>query len=558
MTQYSLPSDFSERLALLRAAKILGVDMVTSGPDPRVDTIEFVYFAAEGIPELHIDCRSLPGGGAELLRDIFSSDSVKVFANAKLPLQFLAALGISVRLLFDVSLAGRLLYLPGLPYEFDTAALADQYLGEQPNESALNAELVLRLRGAMLPHIYEYGLAQVAEIEFKCLRAVAHMEYEGIYLNADKWEELGREKAAERENALVDLRQYDAEPEFQNTLWGKQEISQPNYDSNALVLDLLRRNGIDVTGTSKRDLLPYRENPLAIALTRYRRASKAISSFLRPIPGFIHPVSRRLHPQYDQLTAFSGRMSCSNPNIQQIPREKAFRECFTAPPGRRLVIADYSQIELRVVAEISADRRMLAAYRAGEDLHLLTASYIANKPAHLVSRQERQAYKAVNLGLIYGMGAAGLQQSARQSYGVDMTMDDATLFRRRFFETYDGIARWHRGIKTDDDRIGRTLTGRRFAYSSGAGLPERSNLPVQGTAADIIKKALGILAEKVNTNGVIIIGVVHDEILLECQETNAEAASNLLKDAMEEAANAILPNVPTVVEPVVADSWAGK
>lgn len=117
--------------------------------------------------------------------------------------------------------------------------------------------------------------------------------------------------------------------------------------------------------------------------------------------------------------------------IQQIPREKAFRGCFTAPPGRRLVIADYSQIELRVAAEISGDKRMLAAYRAGRDLHLLTASHLANKPAHLVDKQKRQAYKAVNLGLIYGMGAVGLRQTARQSYGVEMTLDDATLFRRR-------------------------------------------------------------------------------------------------------------------------------
>ncbi len=535
-------TEFHEHARRFREAKIIGVDMATSGPDPRSDSIESVHFAADGIPALHVDCRSLPGGGADALRDIFSADSVKVFADAKLPLQFLAALGIHVRLLFDVSLAERLLYLPGQPYESGGGSTAGD---------------LLRARAAMLPRIYENGLAEVAQIEFKCLRAVAHMEYEGIYLNTGKWEELGREKAAERERALADLRQYDAEPEYQNTLWGKQEISQPNYDSNALVLDLLRRNGIDVAGTSRRELLPYRENPLVVALTRYRRASKAISSFLRPIPGFLNPASGRLHPKYDQLTAFSGRMSCSNPNIQQIPREKAFRECFTAPPGRRLVIADYSQIELRVVAEISADKRMLAAYRAGEDLHLLTASYIANKPAHLVSKQERQAYKAVNLGLIYGMGAAGLQLSARQSYGVEMSMDDATLFRRRFFETYGGVARWHRGIKEDGDGIGRTLSGRRFAYSSGAGLPERSNLPVQGTSADIIKKALGILAEKVTAGGVIV-GVVHDEILLECPEADTEAASNLLKDAMEEAANTILPHVPTIVEPVVADSWAGK
>lgn len=534
MTRHSLPADFSERLTRLRGAKILGVDMTTGGPDPRVDKIERIQFAAEGIPDLTVDCRTLPDEGFASLRELLSGDAVKVFLDAKTQLQFLLATRVNPRLLFDATLAGRLLYLPEQPQSFDAASLAANYLGENiaaagPENASSDivsapgprARLALRLREAMLRPIYENGLATVAEIEFKCVRAVAHME-----------------------------------AEHQSSFWaGHETTAHANYDSNAFILDLLRRNGIDVAATSKRDLLPYRGNPLVAALTRYRRAAKAISAFLRPMPGFIHPATGRLHPQYDQLTAFSGRMSCSNPNIQQIPRERTFRECFAAPPGRRLIIADYSQIELRVAAEISGDKRMLAAYRAGQDLHLLTASHLANKPAHLVSKQER---KAVNLGLIYGMGAAGLQQTARQSYGVDMSLEDATLFRRKFFETYNGITLWHRRIKTDADRIGRTLTGRRFPYSSEAGLPERSNLPVQGTAADIIKKALGILAEKATGDAFAIVGVVHDEIMLECRKERAEATADTLRSAMEEAANAILPNFPTDVEPVIAGSWAGK
>ena len=294
-----------------------------------------------------------------------------------------------------------------------------------------------------------------------------------------------------------------------------------------------------------------------LMLKEYRKASKSLSAFLYPLPELIHPATKRLHPQYGQLVAHSGRMSSWNPNIQQIPRAKAFRECFTAPRSRQLIIADYSQIELRVAAQVSGDERMCSAFQQGKDLHLLTASYIANKPMELVSKQERQAYKAVNLGFIYGMGAKGLQTAADMSYSIAMSLEDATLFRRRFFDTYQGIARWHRDVMNTQSDEGRTLTGRRVMFRKNAGLPERSNLPVQGTAADIIKKALALLVDRIDSETKIV-AVVHDEILIECPKSQAEQAAAILKSSMEDAVNSILPDVPTTVEPIVSASWAEK
>ena len=136
-------------------------------------------------------------------------------------------------------------------------------------------------------------------------------------------------------------------------------------------------------------------------------------------------------------------MSCYNPNIQQIPREADFRSCFTAPHGRKLVLADYSQIELRVAAQISGDSRMKSACQKGEDLHALTASLISNVPISQVTKAQRQAAKAVNFGLIFGMGAEGLRQYSSQSYGVDMTLEEAEQFRSAFFQNYHGINWWH-------------------------------------------------------------------------------------------------------------------
>ena len=248
-------------------------------------------------------------------------------------------------------------------------------------------------------------------------------------------------------------------------------------------------------------------------------------------------------------------MSCSMPNIQQIPRSKAFRACFAAPPGRKLIIADYSQIELRVVAEITGDATMTAAYRRGDDLHRLSASLMLGKSIDAINPEERQAAKAVNFGLIYAMGAAGLKQYSMQSYGVNITLEQAEEFRSRFFKAYTGIAHWHNELKKSNATQSRSLTGRKFTFSPNAGLAGLCNTPVQGTAADIAKKALGLLAERLRGSDTYIIGVVHDEILLEAPERDAHSAAALLKATMEEAGNSILKNVPCQADVSVAGNW---
>ena len=151
-------------------------------------------------------------------------------------------------------------------------------------------------------------------------------------------------------------------------------------------------------------------------MLEYRHARKALT-LASSLATHVHPATGRVHATYWQLGAATGRFSCSDPNLQQIPRSPAFRRCFIAPPGSRLVIADYSQIELRVMAELSGDPRMLAAYQAGEDLHTLTAALLLDKAMDQVTRAERQAAKAVNFGLIYAMGAEGLRAMPSRAMG---------------------------------------------------------------------------------------------------------------------------------------------
>jgi DNA polymerase-1 len=561
-------------LAGLRKAKTLAVDTETTGLDPHTGSIRLIQLAAADLPVLIIDCFSFLPDGTGIIKEILETRAVKIFQNAKFDLQFLMALGIRPAPVFDTMLAGQLLRSSGGSQRANLAALAAHYLGEElPKDeqksdwsgeltenqlayAARDAETLLRLREAMAAEIYRNNLAGVALLEFNCVRAMAEIEYTGVSLDTDRWKSLLEQTERERGKALDILFTYTGHPAAQLDLWGGETAEEHGFDSNTFVLKLLRSNGIQTQSTSKNDLAPYSKYPLVRALTDYRKAAKLLSSFLYPIPKMIHPKTGRVHPQYAQIGAWSGRMACWSPNIQQIPRSADFRACFTAPPGSKLIIADYSQIELRVAAEITRDSRMMAAYQSGEDLHALTASLMTGKPATEVTKQERQAAKAVNFGLIYSMGAAGLKQYAAASYGVDMPLEQAEDFRSRFFKAYTGIDCWHRAMKKSQPIEGRTPTGRKFTYSGEGGLSLYCNTPVQGTAADIVKKALGMLADRLNGSEVRIIGVVHDEIILEAPDSGARDAAHLLKSVMEEAGNTILPHVPCQADFHISQNWA--
>lgn len=221
-------------------------------------------------------------------------------------------------------------------------------------------------------------------------------------------------------------------------------------------------------------------------------------------------------------------------------------------------MADYSQMELRVAAEISGDSKMIQAYQSGEDLHTLTASLMMKISIEEVTKYDRQAAKPVNFGLIYGMGAQGLKDYAKNSYGSEMSLAEAKVFRERFFEAYIGVSEWHAKTKRMRTRETWTLGGRRRVWEKYPRITELYNSPVQGTAADIIKKALTLLPEVLDGTDSRIIGCVHDEILLETRKENAQRVATILTSVMEEAGRFYLKNVPVLTEARVATSWADK
>jgi DNA polymerase-1 len=568
-------SDILPYLDEIKQQKIIAVDTETTGLDPREHKIRLVQLAWENAV-LVIDCFSFLPQGLESLKAVLESSSVKVFQNAKFDLQFFMAIDIFPLHIFDTMLAGQLLSPFCGPKRFNLDALTEYYLNESVDKTlqksdwgenlsteqfqyaGKDVEIMLRLRTALVERLLQYGFVEVAQIEFECAIGIAQMEYHGIQLDRWEWRRLTEKTETDKKTALNNLHEFSGQPMVQMSLFGEDEVIDNNFESNPYVLSLLHKYEIPVANTSKAALAPYRLHPLVVALSEYRSASKKLSSFLYPIADAVHAITERLHPKYGQITAWSGRMSSYSPNIQQIPRAPEFRKCFTAPSGRKLLIADYSQIELRVAAQITQDKRMLEAYRNGEDLHSLTASLILQKPVGTVSKYERQYAKAVNFGLIYAMGANGLQQYAQLSYDVEMTLEQAEKFRSLFFQAYPGIKEWHDHLKKHQPETGQTISGRKFPFLKQYGLPAYCNTPVQGTAADILKKALGILATKLSGTDTYVVGTIHDEIILECAEDKAEHFGQLLKDTMVYASNSILKDVPSQADFAIADRWSEK
>jgi len=268
----------------------------------------------------------------------------------------------------------------------------------------------------------------------------------------------------------------------------------------------------------------------------------------------------RIHAGYRQMGTETGRMSCSGPNLQQVPREAEFRRLFRARGGYKLVVADFSQVELRVAAELSGEEQMRAAYRAGRDLHTETASLLTGKSADMITKKERTSAKLCNFGLLYGAGAATLRKQAVAQYGVDMMLEEAQELVTGFREAYPQLYEWQtvEGNKTTRavfTRYGRRriLTGFNDKYTT------RINTQVQGTAGDIAKIAIAMIWDQITAakkGEALLIAMVHDEIVLEVEEGAVDKWAKALAVAMEKAGAIVCKEVPIVAEASFGDTWA--
>jgi len=300
--------------------------------------------------------------------------------------------------------------------------------------------------------------------------------------------------------------------------------------------------------------------PVVAKLLEYRAAAKAVSSFGENILEFVDRRTGRLHPDFRQIGAPSGRFSCSRPNVQQIPHETEYRRCFRAPDGRKLVIADYSQIELRILAEFSNDENFINAFESGADFHSMTAAQVFGVAMDAVTPEQRSFAKRLNFGVVYGIGAARFAMMT----GLSQTQAEDTL--RRYFSTYRGLDAYlrHAAQTAVATRVARTGSGRMYRFrfdendrQSVAGAQRNGkNFPIQGTSADILKRALCLLHQRLRGTSAMLVNIVHDEILIECGVAEAEGTARILESAMLDAGAEYLKRVPVKVDAHVSDEWS--
>lgn len=566
----------------LMKAPVLAIDTETTGLDPFIDRICLIQIAVPQHPILIIDLTAMGTRGCQLLKKLLNSRALKIFQNAKFDWKMLEMANLRPSgPFFDVMLASQVLR-SGLKKDHDLQSLAWEFLKVKLDKSlqfsnfagklstaqleyaALDAAVLLKLKTRLHSKLQNAGLLETAQIEFDALPAVAQMELNGMRLDAIAWQQVGSELKAQEQRVLTQLINAGLKPAPSPQLSLFPELTETlNPRSTSQVLQALRALNIPVQSTRKNELIPKaREYPILQFLLHYRKLASLCSNFVEALPKHIHPKTGRIHPSYRQCGARSGRFSCQQPNLQNIPRNctaQGMRTCFISAPGYQIIKADYSQIELRIIAEISSDRRMLNAYSKGEDLHALTASLITGKLLEQITPEDRQIAKSVNFGLIYGMGAAKLQAYAEEKYDVLLTLEEAKLFRKRFFTAYQGVKNWHEQVRktvyAQGQREIRTIGGRRRRWASKPRLCELLNHPVQGTSADLLKVAIARLFEVLPDTEAKLIGVVHDEILLECPQQTLKKTTLLLKKVMIEAGQQYLQQVPIEVDVKTALSW---
>jgi DNA polymerase-1 len=294
-------------------------------------------------------------------------------------------------------------------------------------------------------------------------------------------------------------------------------------------------------------------------LLEYRTVQKSLTSYGENIINEINPKTGRIHASFHQIGAPTGRMACTNPNVQQVPHAIEYRRCFRAPEGRKLVIADYSQIELRILADFTGDEGFINAFNSGADLHRVTAAQVFNVPLEEVTVDQRSFAKRLNFGVVYGIGAQ------RFSMMTGLSQTEAEDLLRRYFTTYRALDTWLRDAaqRALRERTARTASGRmaRFNFDpadkQAASLAQRNgkNTPVQGSSADILKRALRLLHDKLRGTSACIVNMIHDEIVVEADATQAEEIGGVVEDAMCKAGEEYVKKVPVKVETEIADAW---
>lgn len=442
-------------------------------------------------------------------------------------------------------------------------SFADVAIGQATEYAAQDADFALRLEAHLRAQMDAKQLEMYEKMELPVAQVLFEMERNGVQIDraelARQSAELGAELMKLEQEAYAAAGQpfnLNSPKQLQEILFDKMGIPTKGLKKTA-------KGGISTNEAVLEQLAP--DYPLPKIILQNRSLAKLKSTYTDKLPDMISPRDNRVHTTYAQAVAITGRLASNNPNLQNIPIRTAegrrVRRAFTAPPGSVIVSADYSQIELRIMAHLSGDKTLIAAFQNGEDVHRRTAAEVFGTAPENVSPEQRRYAKTINFGLIYGMGQYGLAKSL----GIDNL--SAKNFIDRYFARYPGVAEYMQRTKEQAAAQGfvETLFGRRLYLpdirnknaNARAGAERAAiNAPMQGTASDLIKRAMidvsrWLVSDDLKSK---LIMQVHDELVLEVVETELDFVKEKLPQIMAKVGGGLL-DVPLVAEVGVGENW---
>ncbi|ENJ1741635.1 DNA polymerase I [Vibrio parahaemolyticus] len=589
-------ASFNAWLEKLKTAELFAFDTETDSLDYMVANLVGLSFAIdEGIaayvPVAH-DYLDAPeqldrDWVLEQLKPILEDDAqAKVGQNLKYDASVLARYGIEMKgIKYDTMLASYVYNSVGGKHDMDSLALRflqhscisfEQIAGKGKNQLTFNqieleqaspyaaedADVTLRLHNRLFAYIeQDEKLKSVyEEIEMPLVPVLSRIERTGVLIDDMKLSAQSVEIAARLEE--LEQKAYEiAEQEF--NMNSPKQLQAILFEKMGLPVVKKTPSGTPSTNEEVLQELAL-DYPLPKLILEYRGLAKLKSTYTDKLPKMINPSTGRVHTSYHQAVTATGRLSSTDPNLQNIPirneEGRRIRQAFVAPAGYKILAVDYSQIELRIMAHLSGDQALLDAFRDGKDIHAATAAEIMGVSIDQVSSEQRRRAKAVNFGLIYGMSAFGL---AKQ---LGIPRGEAQAYMDKYFERYPGVMQYMEDTRSAaaDKGYVETIFGRRLhlpEIKSRNGMRRKAaeraaiNAPMQGTAADIIKKAMLLVDQWIQEEGngrVKLLMQVHDELVFEVEESSLSEIESKVQKLMESAAEL---KVPLVAEAGHGDNW---
>lgn len=583
----------AEIIQKLLTSEILSIDTETTGTEPMDAELVGMSFSDAENRAYYVP---VPAEREEVLkivnefRPLFENEkSMKVGQNIKYDMIILQNYGVQVKgKLFDTMLAHYVLqpelrhnmdYLAEIYLHYQTIHI-DELIGargkNQKNMRDLSpedvyryacedADVTLKLKNVLEKELKKQGAEHLFyEIEMPLVPVLVNIESNGVLLDTEALKQSSQHFTVRLQEIEKEI--YEMAGETFNISSAKQ-VGEVLFDKLKIV-EKAKKTKTGQYVTSEEVLQSYRSKHDIIGkILEYRGLKKLLSTYIDALPQLINPRTGRIHTSFNQAVTATGRLSSSNPNLQNIPVRgplgKRMRSCFIAGPGRLLVSADYSQVELRVLAHVSQDPALLEAFRNGEDIHARTAALVYDLPPDQVSPDQRRNAKTINFGLIYGMGAQKLAQELK------ISTTQAKDFIARYFERLQGLKEFYEGVEASARKHGfvTTLGGRRrllpdinSASGQAAALARRQaiNTVIQGSAADIIKLAMLAVArdERLRELDARLLLQVHDELLLEVPADAAEEAGALVARLMQDVCPAGKElSVPLLVDWGTGHDW---